>query len=461
MVVEGGVSFLTHRFRSTSTNRKDLKISICGLGFVGSSLAAAWLRYGATVFGFDKDPQVVEMVSKGGTHTGEPGVQEAYTLGLREKRFFVSSDLTKIYQDSKVKIIAVDVGLQNSKADLSTLISALRDMGGYISHGDTIIVKPTIPIGSSRQIIVPKLEEISGLKADRDFFYVYSPERISVGQALADIEEHYPAIVSGVGPKSLEKGVALYRLIAKKGVIIMSSIEAAEAEKIFEGVYRDVNIALANELAKLCTTFGLNFWEIREAANSQPYSQLHKAGIGVGGSCIPVYPFLLFETAARYGEKAPLTRLARKINLSMPSYCVRLTLDKANTAGIKQKKVALLGLAFRGDVSDKRLSPTYDVIRELSKYDLRVYVHDPYIREDRNLPKGVNLTNDLQKAVKGASMIIVCTDHKMYKQITEEYLIKISKTRPIVFDGRNILEPGLFKSLPFLVIGSNPNAKTN
>lgn len=439
--------------RSKAAAAEDLKVSVCGLGFVGSTIAAVWLRAGATVIGFDKDPKIIQIASHGKTHTDEPQVGEAFTNGLKTGRFHATSDPAEAYRYSTVKIVAVHVGLYRGDADLSALTSALQDIGETLNKGDTVIVKPTLPIGRSRSILIPTLEKSSGLKVEKDFFYVYSPERISAGQAVADIEEHYPAIVSGVGSRSLDRGAKLYSFIARKGVVKMSSLEAAEAEKIFEGVYRDVNIALAGEMAKICSTVGISFWEVRDAANSQPYSHIHKAGIGVGGFCIPVYPHFLIRTAKKQWEEASLTTLARKINCSMPRYCVQQALDSAKASGTPVKKAALLGLAFRGDVPDKRLSPTYAVIKELRRHGLQISVHDPYIPEDRDLPRDVYLTRRLEDAVRDADLIILCTDHKMYSKLSGESLVKMTRRRPVVYDGRNILKRELFKELSLTTIG--------
>src|SRR5205807_4601678 len=152
---------------------------------------------------------------------------------------------------------------------------------------------------------------------------VYNPERIYEGRAIEDLEERYPAVVAGAGPKSLEIGSKLYSLVAKKGVISMSSMRAAETEKLLEGVYRDVNIALANELAKFCEKVGVNFWESRDAANSQPFCHLHSPGESVGGACIPVYPQFILHAADQVKVNCDITRLGRAVNDAMPAFCVR------------------------------------------------------------------------------------------------------------------------------------------
>src|SRR5919201_109176 len=205
---------------------------------------------------------------------------------------------------------------------------------------DVITLNSSVPPGTTEDIVIPILEKISGSKVETDFYMIYSPERIYEGRAIEDIEERYPAIVSGAGHKSVEVGVRLYSLVFKKGVIAMSNIKTAETEKLLEGVNRDVNIALANEVAKFCEKLGVDFWEVREASNSQPFCQIHKPGIGVGGACIPVYPQFILQSAAKMKINCNITRLSRTVNDSMPAYSEyrSLTADKLEKAPVYDRR---------------------------------------------------------------------------------------------------------------------------
>ncbi|MBI4258580.1 MAG: nucleotide sugar dehydrogenase [Thaumarchaeota archaeon] len=453
---------LTEKNTSKKKLATPLRITVCGLGFVGSTIAAVWLRRGATVMGLDKDPSVVSLANKGKTHTGEPRVAEAYLEGIKSGRFHATTNPEEAYRRSNIKIFTVPVGLRNSKADLSTLLSAIDNTSRNLKKGDTVIVKPTIPIGTSRRLLIPRLEKKSGLKTEKDFLYIYSPERTSSGQAVADIEEHYPAIVSGAGPKSLEAGAKLYSMIASKGVLKLTTMEAAEAEKIFEGIYRDVNIALANEFAKISMATGVDFWEARQAANSQPYSHIHQPGIGVGGACIPIYPHFLISVAEEVGEKVAMTRLAREINDAMPSYWLRIAIGESKDKGtdLVGKKAAVLGLAFRANIPDKRLSPTYDIVRELQRINMKIWVHDPLIKQDRDLPSNVILTDDIAKTIRDASLIVVATNHEAYKQITGKLVSRLTSSNLVILDGRRILNPADFENLRLITIGTgNKNSR--
>ncbi len=428
----------------------EFKIAVYGLGHVGSPLASVWLRAGAHVIGVDKSPRVLENARKGRTHVPEPGVNEAFTKGVKEKRFYLYDDPVKAAQDSYLKMICVPVLLTDSfAADLGAIRQVASSIGRGMKKGDVVSLNPTVPPGTSEDVILPILEKESGLKVEKDFFMLYNPERIFEGRAILDIEESYPAVIAGAGPKSLEIGEKLYSLVFKKGVIKMSAMRIAETEKLLEGVYRDVNIALANEMAKFCESVGVDFWEARQAANSQPFCHIHKPGAGVGGACIPVYPHFFLYTADIKKVECNIARLGRNVNDSMPAYCVDQAVRLLNGTDISQSIVALLGLAFRGGVSDTRLSPTYGVIEELKKRKVKeIRVHDPRVKSDLNLPQDVALTSSLLQAVKGADLVILVSDHPEYRSLTHE-----SVGGAPVYDGRGILDRSKFDSGKFASIG--------
>ena len=425
----------------------ELKIAIYGLGHVGSPLASAWLRAGAHVIGVDKSPAVLENAKKGKTHVPEPGVDQAYQKGIREKRFSVYDDPVKASEDSAFKMICVPVLIDDSfSADLGAVRQVATSIGRGLKRGDAVSLNPSVPPGTTEDVVMPILEKESGLRVEQDFYMLYNPERIYEGRAIQDIEEGYPAVLAGAGPKSLEMGAKLYPLIFKKGVFRMQSIKAAETEKLLEGVYRDVNIALANEMAKFCERIGVNFWEAREAANSQPFSHIHKPGAGVGGACIPVYPQFVLHTASAEKIECNITRLGRTVNDSMPEYCVEQALALAES---DHPTVAILGLAFRGGVSDTRLSPSYKVIEHLRARGINeIRVHDPLVLKDPALPEGVKLMSDLGQAVDNASLVILVADHPEYRGLGSG---KVGGAA--VYDGRGILDPAKFADVRFASIG--------
>jgi hypothetical protein len=348
-----------------------------------------------------------------------------------------------------VNIVAVPVGLRGRRADLSSIVSVFNDISERMQKGSLSVLETSVPPGTSRRVVLPLLERGRGMKVEEDFALAYSPERIFEGRSLKDLEENYPKVVAGFGLKSLRAVSALYSCVAKKGVLEMSSLEAAEVEKLFEGVYRDVNIALANELALACEKLGVDFWEVQRASNSQPFSHLHRPGLGVGGACIPVYPAFVVEAAKKHGAKVALTEKARRFNRAMPSAVARKALSPTKD---RQRKVAVLGLAFRGDVADDRLSPTYDLLKKLRKLRCTVKVHDPLVRKAE--AEGFPVLSDLDASLEGCDLVVIATDHKAYRELDYARLSRASGSEPIVYDARGILDRAKFPPGKLFVLGS-------
>ncbi len=446
------------------------KIAVYGLGHIGSALASVWLRQGAHVIGIDKSSKVLENAKIGKTHLLEPGVNEAFTQGIEDDRFEVYEDLVKASLDSYFKMICVPVLATNGSADLTAIKDVATSIGKGLKKFDVVALNPSVPPGTTEEVVLPILEKESGFKVETDFYMIYNPERIYEGRAIEDIEQRYPAIVSGVGVRSLNIGTKIYSIIFKKGVIAMSSIRTAETEKLLEGVYRDVNIALANELAKFCEKVGIDFWEARDAANSQPFCHIHKPGVGVGGACIPVYPQFILHTADQMNIDCNITRMGRNINDSMPAYSVERATEllKEQEEKNKRKKqgkeylekdfvnkgeliITLLGLAFRGGVSDTRLSPTYKVIEEFQKLKVKeIRIHDPLIINDPSLSgkQNIILTSNLNEAIQGTDLVMLIADHPEYRTLTPDDL----GGAPI-YDGRGMLDRSKFDHSAFASIG--------
>ena len=435
----------------------ELKIAIYGLGHVGAPLAAVWLRAGACVIGVDKSRKVLSEAKNGKTTIPEPNVNEAYNEGIQSGRFKIYDDPVKASRDSYFKMICVPVLSQDQElsADLTAVSEVATLIGKGLKKNDVVSLNPSVPPGTTEDIVIPIIEKESGLSVKDDFCMIYNPERIYEGRAIKDIEENYPAILSTVGPNSSQLAFTLYSLIFKKGVLLLDSIRTAEAEKLFEGVYRDVNIALANEMAKFCEAAGIDFWQARDAANSQPFCHIHKPGIGVGGACIPVYPQFILDVAKKMNVLCEVTNISRAINDGMPSYCVRQAIKLLDFADLAKSTITILGLAFRGDVSDTRYSPTYPIIKELQRFGVKeIRVHDPLVSSDPNLSNQGNvvLTSDLKKAVRNSNLIILATDHQEYKKLDKTFFQNIP-----VYDGRGILDKNLAQEINLLTIGQGKN----
>jgi nucleotide sugar dehydrogenase len=426
-------------------------VSVYGLGHIGAPIASSWMRSGVTVIGVDKSQNVMENAKKGFTHIPEPGVNEAFSEGIKNRKFLIYGDPIKASADSKLKMICVPVLLKSKKSDLDAVGEVAVSIGKGLKKNDIVSFHPSVPPSTTEKYLIPILEKSSKLKLSKDFFVIYNPERIYEGRAILDIEEGYPGIVSGSEQYSLDLAEKIFSLLYKKGVIKISSIKTAEAEKLFEGIYRDVNIALANELSIVCEKLGIDFWEARNAANSQPFCHIHKPGIGVGGACIPIYPHFILEVADKNKIECKITKTSRTINDNMPLYAISNAIKLITKKDIKKSKITILGLSFRGGVADTRLSPTYTLVRKLLQLKVTdIIIHDPLSNDESLVDKNktIKITNDLDYAIKNRDLIILATDHKEYSSLSKEQTGKSP-----IYDGRGLLNQNSFDTKLFKGIG--------
>ncbi|MDW8033953.1 MAG: nucleotide sugar dehydrogenase, partial [Nitrososphaerota archaeon] len=377
--------FLTTPKEAVENLRKNIyTVGVFGFGHVGSIVGIGWGLAGARVIGMTLDENAMKMFNSGISPFPEEEYLSKHILELRNRGLLeVTDDYGYGAQKSDIKIITVPVYLkEDKKPDLTSIIDVSKEIGKKLVKGDVVIVETSLPPGTTRNLIRTILEETSGLKADEDFALAYSPERISAGTALEDFLEKYPKVIGCDSHKSLNLVSELYSAVVKKGVIKMSSTIAAETEKLFEGIYRDVNIALANELAAFCEKMGIYFDEIQKAANSQPFSHLHSPGIGVGGACIPVYPHFVLNVAIEHGVELQITKIARSINEYATEFFNR-KIESAIRFLCKEPSLCnftILGLSFRGGTSDTRFSPALKVLSFIEKLGTNIKVCDPLVR---------------------------------------------------------------------------------
>ncbi|MCD6446309.1 nucleotide sugar dehydrogenase [Candidatus Bathyarchaeota archaeon] len=421
-------------------------IAVYGLGKMGLPLAAVFAEHGANVVGVDTNEKVVETINKGENHIKEePGLTELVKKNVKAGRLKATTDGVWAAKQADVMIILVPI-LTDNKGNLK--LDPVYDVASKISKGlekgDIVITETTMPPGTTESLI-PILEK-SGLKLG-EFGLAHAPERTMTGTAIRDITGQYPKIVGANDKKTLEAVIGIYETINKKGVIPVSSIKAAEAVKVFEGIYRDVNIALANELALWCEEHGLDALEIFTAANTQPYCHLHMPGAGVGGHCIPVYPWFIINLAKKRNPR--LIKTAREINDFMPHHIVELTIKGLNKVGkaLKGSNVLLLGLTFRGGVKEFTNSPAIPIIKELKEWGANVYAYDPLCTPEDCEHFGAKWKEDF----KDIDALLIITDHREFRDLDLEEIAKQMRSRVIV-DGRNILDTNKAEQLGFLYL---------
>jgi len=348
-----------------------VRVAVVGLGKIGLPLAAQYASKGATVVGCDIDAAVVAAVNAGLCPVdGEPGLPEALQRAVDAGTLTATTDTSAAVAESEVVVAIVRVGIDNDRhTDFAHLDAATSAIARGLRKDTLVLLESTVPVGATRSHFGRRLEELSGLRAS-EFRLAYSPERVSSGTIFRDLST-YPKVVGGIDASSGEAAAAFYRRVLDAEVLLLPDAETAEFTKLAESVYRDVNIALANELARAAEGLSIDYAAAAAAANSQPYSHLHAPGLGVGGHCIPVYPYLLLE-----GAHQPLVALSRQINDSMALHAVT-RLEAVLEGGLNGRSVLILGLAYRGGVKEATLSSTLLVAQALRDRGARVLVHDP------------------------------------------------------------------------------------
>jgi nucleotide sugar dehydrogenase len=411
------------------------KVAVIGLGKIGLPLAAQYASKGLNVIGCDANPEVVAAISSGQCPVqGEPGLEELVAACVGDGRLKATTDTTAAVRSSRTVVMIVPVGIDaEHRADFRQLDAAAEDVGRGLRAGTLVILETTVPVGTTRNRVRNRLMAASGLRGDA-IKLAFSPERVSSGTVFRDLAT-YPKIVGGVDETSAAAAAAFYTRVLDAAVRVVADPETAEFAKLAESIYRDVNIALANELALAAETAGIDYREAAAVANTQPYSHLHAPGIGVGGHCIPVYPYFLMEDE----EPHRLVALSRQINDGMADYGADLlaeALREENGSTLRESTVLILGLAYRGGVKEAAFSSTLLAAAALKERGARVIVHDPLFSDDEISGLGLD-PSGLPPAEK-VHAVLLQASHAEYSNLD----LRSIRGCKVFLDGRRAFEPG-------------------
>jgi UDP-N-acetyl-D-glucosamine dehydrogenase len=425
-------------------------VTVVGLGKIGLPLAVQMAGKGFRVHGADLSPRVAGLVAGGLVpFPGEPGLAERLGEVVAAGLLTATTDTTGAVAKSDVTVVLVPLITDAAgQPDYSAIDAATAAVAAGLRAGSLVSYETTLPVHTTRQRLGPALAAGSGLCPGRDFNLCHSPERVSSGRVFADLRR-YPKLVGGIDARSGQRAVVFYEsvldfderpdLARANGVWDLGSTETAELTKLAETTYRDVNIALANEFARFAGETGIDVYQVIEAANSQPFSHLHRPGISVGGHCIPVYPRLYLAGDPR----ARLPATAREVNEAVPAQAVQLLAGL--TGGLSGLRVAVLGAAYRSGVKETAFSGVFALVRELALGAATPMVHDP-LYSDSEL-RGLGLVP--YHPGEPCDAVIIHTDHSEYAVLTPEDLPGV---RALV-DGRAVTDPARWGAVPRRVLG--------
>lgn len=413
-----------------------MKICVVGLGYIGLPTSAMFASHSCQVVGVDVIESVVNTLNEGKIHIEEPG------LGKLVKECVKSGQLKASLVPEPADAFIIAVPTPNKKdewmsCDLRYVLQAVESILPYLRKENTIIIESTIAPRSTDDFIKPMLEE-RGFIIGRDIYLAHCPERVLPGKILEELK-YNNRIVGGVTKECTEHAAKIYEIFVQ-GEIIRTEAKTAELSKCMENTFRDVNIALSNELAKVCNELKINCLDVIKMANKHPRVNLLTPGPGVGGHCLAIDPYFIYAKAP---ETAKLIKLSRDINVSMPSYVVE---NITKILGEKKEcKIAIFGVTYKGNIDDMRESPALRIIEKLEKKGYRLAIYDPHVKHSEYVT--------MEEAVEDAELIVILTDHDEFKRLDWEKVASLMNT-PQLFDTRNMITADQKSSIQIINYGN-------
>lgn len=423
-----------------------MKICVMGLGYIGLPTASLLANNGYDVIGVDKKENLIGIVNNGGIHIEEPGLKALVSAAVNSGRLKAKT----VAESADVFFIAVPtpVTKENNDVniDLSYIVKASKEIAPHLKEGNLVILESTSPPGTTRDVVMPILEE-NGLKVGQDVFLAHCPERVLPGNTLRELIQNN-RIIGGIDHESSLKAKLLYEKFVE-GDITVTDATTAEMAKLIENTFRDVNIALANELSTICEKAGIDVWEAIELANKHPRVTVHMPGPGVGGHCISVDPWFIISA---YEKESRIISLSRQVNDEQPNK----VLEKLEVLleDIADPMVTIMGVAYKGNIDDTRESPALKVVQGLENAGIKFKIYDPHVTNY------LYETDSLKQAFQGSDCAVVLTDHDEFSFIYPKELAVLMRTKQ-VYDTRNCLDRDLWESngFKYYLLGSRYGGK--
>jgi UDP-N-acetyl-D-mannosaminuronic acid dehydrogenase len=413
--------------------RDCLRVCVVGLGYIGLPTALLLAEAGHEVVGVDVDPLVLTQLDEGNATFAEPGLGDLLGRVRTSQRWRVRADAEPA--DAYVLAVPTPVrGLGHKRADLGAVRAAAESVGRVLRRGNLVVLESTSPPGTTRDVLVPILENESGLRAGEEFLVAHCPERVLPGRILHELVEN-DRVIGGIDPHSGEAARHLYGTFVR-GEMHVTDATTAELVKLMENTYRDVNIALANEFALVAERVGVDVWRAIEVANKHPRVDLLRPGPGVGGHCIAVDPWFVVGAAPEF---TPLITASRAVNDRMPMHVADLVGDAL--VGLPGKRIVALGLTYKANVDDTRESPADEVIRHLEHGGADLRRHDAVVAADVSV----------EEMAESADCIVLLVDHLAYKSLDPRALAATMRTKLLV-DTRAYLDARAWREAGFAVV---------
>lgn len=397
----------------------NLKLAVIGCGVMGLPLACLYADAGAQVYGVDVDVKYIEDLKRGVCAYPEPGLKSLLKRVLSSNKFQPTTDFRNAVGDSDIVIVVVSASVDpQGLPDYTALRKVSEDLGLILKRGQLVLQSSTTGLGVTEGVVQKILESLSGLKAEEDFGFAYSPLRGSAGSLLRDLV-HYPRIVGAAGSRSLEAAKAVLSFVVKGGVVPVRDIRTAEAVKLFENYYRFATLVLSQELAMLCERMNIDYMEVLEACNTQPHCHLLRPSVGVGGH-LPKDMHLLQASAEDVKFSLYMLKTALRVNERLLKHDLSLVAKALRRLGKRlwRSRILILGLGFKPDVKDVRNSYSLMLAESLMKKGARVIVHDPYFTAEEIRSMGFEATANIHRAISEVDCVVIATPHSRFKELS-------------------------------------------
>ncbi len=425
--------------------RKSARISVIGQGYIGLPTALLIADSGFQVVGYDINEGLINRLKGGEAPFQEEGLEDLLRRNLIAGRYFPTAEREDV-KGSDVIIIAVPTPKSENGPNLSMLLSAFDTALDSIKLGGLIVVESTLPPGTFE--LLARVIKGRGLKLGEDVFMSYCPERALPGKLIRELKENY-RIIGSLDKHSGEATKLLYSYFVE-GEIILEDVRVVEVVKLVENSFRDVNIAFANEVARICDVLGIDVYKVIELANKHPRVNILRPGVGVGGSCLTKDPLFLYWASKDRGFEPRVILESRRINDQMPIYSADQLINALSVLGVKRGKVAILGVTYKGNVSDVRESPAKDFINRLMERGIDVVVYDPFTEESFGAPRA----DSLEEALRGSVAVAFLADHDVFRYTSlKKYRKVMGNGIAVLFDGRMLFSREEAEEAGFVYIG--------
>ncbi|WP_156687783.1 nucleotide sugar dehydrogenase [Mycobacterium sp. Marseille-P9652] len=434
-------------------------IAVVGFGYIGTVIGAVLADRGWPVTGIDVRQAVVDEINLGKTTVPEPGLDELVANSVRIGRLRATTDFGAL-EDNDFVIVTVGTPLgPDFEPIVDDIKAAAKAVGEHLRPGHLVILKSTVPPDTTENLVRPILEEASGLRAGVDFGLAFCPERLAEGQAIKELTS-IPVVVGAVDERSARACSTLWRHALGVDSVVVDDPRTAEMVKLADNLWVDLNVALANELAKVCDRLGMDALQVIEAANTMPKggrdANILRPSMGVGGYCLTKDPWFVNHLGQSVGLDLAIPRTSRTVNDTMPAYTYGLLTQLLASQGktVGASKIAVLGIAFKNNTGDCRLTPTKYVVGLLEESGCQIAIHDPWVPDDeaRTVTK-IPMTPDIESAVKDADALVVLAGHREFHQIPLVRLAELASTGCVFLDGRNSFDPAAVRAAGFVYKG--------